>query len=156
MLSLDTIRRNPSSSIVAFFSFCALLIPFVDQFRDATAPFRIDARVWLWTSAVLGGAVVVGQMYQAIRPTVPVSWGLPSIIGFLGSAGALITPLVADLAGTLAPLNVPNDVWVKIGSGLAVLTLFGRIHQATGSNHQPPVIIPEDVPGTGGAGEPTG
>ena len=153
---MDTIRRNPSSSITAFFSAIALLPPFVAEFRDATTPLGVDPAVWLVVSAVLAGGVVLGQMWQAIAEfTVGVTWGAPSIFGFLAAAAVGVTPFVADLAGALDPLGVPNSVWVAVSAGLTLITLFGRVWQAVAPGRQtPPVVITEPVPTEGGAGEP--
>lgn len=160
---LDSIRRNPSTAITSAFAFLLALIPVVDDIRDAAEPFGIDPQVWLVLSAVLAIAAVLGRMYQAVRSTVPVSWGLPSIFGFVAAAATALTPMIADLADAAAPLGVPNDVWLKVSSALVVATLFGRIYQATAPTPAPgPVVTipsglpePEPVPHEGGANEPT-
>lgn len=153
---MDTIKRNPSSSITAFFAAIALLPPFVNEFRDAAAPLGVDPAVWLIVSAVLAGGVVVGQMWQAIAEfTVGVTWGAPSVFGFIVAAATGVAPFVADLAGALDPLGVPNTVWVAVSAGLTLVTLFGRVWQAVAPGRQtPPVVITEPVPEEGGAGEP--
>lgn len=158
---LDSIRRNPSTAIVTFFAFVTGLIPLVDEVRDAAEPFGIDPSVWVTITAILSIAAVLGRMYQAVRSTVPVSWGLPSIFGFVAAAAAAVTPMIADLADASSPI-VEGDVWLKVSAALAVATLFGRIYQATAPTPAPgPVVTipsglpePEPIPHEGGANEP--
>lgn len=110
----------------------AALLPIIGRLAEDTAPLGVPPAVWLSVSAVLAATVVIGRMHQAARGVQrPVKWGPASALGYLGSLAAVITPLVADLAGALDPLGVPQSVWVAAGALLLVVTTLGRMHQAS-------------------------
>lgn len=59
-----------------------------------------------------------------------ISVGLGSLVGLVGSAAAVLVPLVGQLADAAAPLGVSPRVWVLVSAGLASLVVVGRMAQA--------------------------
>ena len=155
MKLVQWIKANPSQAIGFFFSFVGLvLMPAIASIADEAE--LLGAPPWLFPAmgAVLLAVTIAGRVWQAVKGSVPVSWGVASTVGFLA---ALVAELAANLqafSDALEPIGVPASFWHVIAVGLAAVTSLLRYAQAVDFGPDGPVIIPEPVPEEGGADEP--
>lgn len=151
---LNWIRRNPSQAIGFLFSAAAAAIPVVAEIADDARPLGVDPRVFLLISAALLATTIAGRVWQAVRGSVPVSWGVASTLGFLSALAAALVGVIGDLTDALSPFGIPAGWWYSVAAGLAIVTKLLRYAQAVAPFVNPPVIVPEPVPTEGGVGEP--
>lgn len=67
-----------------------------------------------------------------------ISVGLGTIVGLIGSAAAVLIPLIGELADAVNPLGVSPRVWIIVSAILAGLVVIGRMAQAVALIAKPP------------------
>lgn len=155
-MSLDWIRRNPSQAIGFFFSLVSLvIIPAVAAIREEAVILGAPTRLFVVLGAVLLAVTIIGRVWQALRGSVPVSWGWSSTVGFLAALVAEVMGVLTELGDALEPLGIPPGFWYTTGVFLAAVTKLLRYAQAVDPFRDGGPVIIEETPTEGGDGEPT-
>lgn len=147
------IKTNPSQSIGFFFAAVAAAIPVVGDIADDATPLGADPRVFVLIAAALLAVTIAGRVWQAVRGSWPVSWGVASVIGFASALVAALVGVLGELTDALAPFGIDASYWYSVSAGLAIVTKVLRYAQAVAPGAGT-VVIAEPVPTEGGANEP--
>lgn len=154
---MEWIRRNPSQAIGFVFSGAAWLLAAIGLVQQEAVILGAPVQVFVVLGAVLLAVTIIGRVWQKLRGSLPVEWGVSSVIGFASAAVAELVGVLTDLSDALDPVGVPPAFWYATGVALAAVTKLLRFAQATDfgrGGDGPDVVIAEPVPQEGGAGEP--
>lgn len=154
---MNWIKLNPSQAIGFFFTAVSLGIPVVGAIADDATPLGADPQVFLLIAAAMLAVTIAGRVWQKVKGSIPVSWGLSSILGFASMVVAEVVGVITDLTTALAPFHISPAFWYAVGAGLGIATKVLRYFQAVEPflGHPAEVIV-EPVPELGGADEPAG
>jgi hypothetical protein len=151
-VSIEWIKRNPSQAIGFVFAGAAWLLAAIALVQEEAVILGADVRVFVVLGAVLLGVTIIGRVWQKLRGSLPVDWGVSSIVGFASALVAELVGILTDLSDALEPLGIPPAFWYSTGVALAALTKLLRYAQATDFGRGPDVIV-EPIPTEGGADE---
>lgn len=128
---LAAVKRNPATSIQTVFAAPPIIILFITELRDASAPLGVPAEFWLIVSGVLTTAILLERVWQSVRGTLgSPSWGVASIVGYTLGAAAVVLPFIGELTDATAILGVPAVFWAGVGNALVFATSLHRVWQA--------------------------
>lgn len=127
---MSVFKRHPSSTIAAILAVLLALPALIDSIQGAAEPFGVPPSVYVYATAGIGAAIILGQLVQrVVANTQNFGWTLPKVIGFVLGALSLAQPVIDDLSETLTPFDIDPSVWVKVGSAITIITLIGAVVQ---------------------------